>query len=53
MQRQPINPWSWSEKLGFDQAELIPATSVSSSAADKTPSTPKGAPSIQAIWPRN
>ena len=23
MQRQPINPWSWSVKLGFDQAELI------------------------------
>ena len=23
MQRQPINPWSWSLKLGFDQAELI------------------------------
>ena len=23
MPRQPINPWSWSEKLGFDQAELI------------------------------
>jgi enamine deaminase RidA (YjgF/YER057c/UK114 family) len=23
MQRQPINPWSWSVKLGLDQAELI------------------------------
>jgi hypothetical protein len=23
MQRQPINPWSWSLKLRFDQAELI------------------------------
>ena len=23
MQRTPINPWSWSTKLGFDQAELI------------------------------
>lgn len=23
MQRTPMNPWSWSEKLGFDQAELI------------------------------
>ncbi|HYH89988.1 MAG TPA: RidA family protein [Solirubrobacteraceae bacterium] len=23
MQRQPINPWSWSIKLGFDQAQLI------------------------------
>ena len=23
MQRQPINPRSWSEKLGFDQAEPI------------------------------
>ena len=23
MQRKRINPWSWSEKLGFDQAELI------------------------------
>ena len=23
MNRTPINPWSWSTKLGFDQAELI------------------------------
>jgi len=23
MQRTPINPWSWSTRLGFDQAELI------------------------------
>ena len=23
MQRTPINPWSWSEKLGFDQAQLV------------------------------
>ena len=23
MQRTPINPWPWSIKLGFDQAELI------------------------------
>jgi enamine deaminase RidA (YjgF/YER057c/UK114 family) len=23
MKRRPINPWSWSIKLGFDQAELI------------------------------
>ena len=23
MSRKPINPWSWSLKLGFDQAELI------------------------------
>jgi enamine deaminase RidA (YjgF/YER057c/UK114 family) len=23
MQRKPINPWPWSQKLGFDQAELI------------------------------
>jgi hypothetical protein len=23
MQRQPINPWPWSHKLGFDQAQLI------------------------------
>jgi enamine deaminase RidA (YjgF/YER057c/UK114 family) len=23
MQRQPINPWSWSTNLGFDQAELV------------------------------
>ena len=23
MQRQPINPWSWSKKLGFDQGQLI------------------------------
>jgi enamine deaminase RidA (YjgF/YER057c/UK114 family) len=23
MERQPINPWSWSMNLGFDQAELI------------------------------
>jgi enamine deaminase RidA (YjgF/YER057c/UK114 family) len=23
MERQPINPWSWSVGLGFDQAELI------------------------------
>ena len=23
MERQPINPWSWSINLGFDQAELI------------------------------
>jgi enamine deaminase RidA (YjgF/YER057c/UK114 family) len=23
MERKPINPWSWSTKLGFDQAELI------------------------------
>ena len=23
MQRRPINPWSWSLKLGFDQAQLI------------------------------
>jgi enamine deaminase RidA (YjgF/YER057c/UK114 family) len=22
-ERTPINPWSWSTKLGFDQAELI------------------------------
>ena len=22
-QRTPINPWSWSSKLGFDQAQLI------------------------------
>jgi enamine deaminase RidA (YjgF/YER057c/UK114 family) len=23
VERTPINPWSWSTKLGFDQAELI------------------------------
>jgi enamine deaminase RidA (YjgF/YER057c/UK114 family) len=23
MERKPINPWSWSIKLGFDQAQLI------------------------------
>ena len=23
MQRTPVNPWSWSINLGFDQAELI------------------------------
>jgi enamine deaminase RidA (YjgF/YER057c/UK114 family) len=23
MQRTPINPWPWSIKLGFDQAELV------------------------------
>ena len=23
MQRTPINPWSWSLKLGFDQAQLV------------------------------
>ena len=23
MERQPINPWSWSTNLGFDQAQLI------------------------------
>ena len=23
MQRTPINPWSWSTNLGFDQAELV------------------------------
>jgi enamine deaminase RidA (YjgF/YER057c/UK114 family) len=23
MERQPINPWSWSINLGFDQAQLI------------------------------
>ena len=23
MQRKPINPWPWSHKLGFDQAQLI------------------------------
>lgn len=23
MERAPINPWSWSTKLGFDQAELV------------------------------
>jgi enamine deaminase RidA (YjgF/YER057c/UK114 family) len=23
MERKPINPWSWSINLGFDQAELI------------------------------
>src|SRR5918992_1562043 len=23
MERTPINPWSWSTKLGFDQAQLI------------------------------
>jgi enamine deaminase RidA (YjgF/YER057c/UK114 family) len=23
MERKPINPWSWSTKLGFDQAQLI------------------------------
>ena len=23
MERSPINPWAWSAKLGFDQAELI------------------------------
>jgi enamine deaminase RidA (YjgF/YER057c/UK114 family) len=23
MERTPINPWSWSLKLGFDQAQLI------------------------------
>jgi enamine deaminase RidA (YjgF/YER057c/UK114 family) len=23
MQRKPINPWSWSIQLGFDQAQLV------------------------------
>jgi enamine deaminase RidA (YjgF/YER057c/UK114 family) len=23
MERKPVNPWSWSTKLGFDQAELV------------------------------
>jgi enamine deaminase RidA (YjgF/YER057c/UK114 family) len=25
MKRTPVNPWSWSVRLGFDQAELIEA----------------------------
>jgi enamine deaminase RidA (YjgF/YER057c/UK114 family) len=23
MERTPVNPWSWSQRFGFDQAELI------------------------------
>ena len=23
MERTPVNPWSWSTKLGFDQAQLV------------------------------
>ena len=23
MERRPINPWSWFDRLGFDQAELV------------------------------
>ena len=27
MQRTPINPWDWSLKLGYNQAEIIEGTS--------------------------
>ena len=26
MQRTPVNPWSWSQKLGYHQAEIIEGT---------------------------
>ncbi len=26
MKRTPVNPWSWSQKLGFNQAEIIEET---------------------------
>ena len=39
MERTSINPWTWSTKLGFDQAERSRVTGASSSAADRTRST--------------
>ena len=53
MQRTPINPWSWAEKLGFDQAQLIEGAGGSSFAAARTRWTPPVTPSTRATWPRN
>jgi enamine deaminase RidA (YjgF/YER057c/UK114 family) len=41
MDRTPVNPWSWSVKLGFDQAQHLEGhRAESSSAASRTQLTP-------------
>ncbi|MGB5869571.1 MAG: Rid family hydrolase, partial [Albidovulum sp.] len=44
MQRTPVNPWDWSLKLGYNQAEIIDAPSRQLICAGQTAVDGKGNP---------
>lgn len=44
MQRSPVNPWDWSTKLGYNQAELIEGVSRQLICAGQTAVDAAGAP---------
>ena len=53
MKRTPVNPWSWSMGVGFNQAELVEGHRRDSSAAARLPSTPTAILGIPATWLRS
>lgn len=44
MKRTPINPWSWSEKLGYNQAEILEGAKRQLICAGQTAVDTQGAP---------
>ena len=44
MERRAINPWSWSAKLGFDQAELVEGSQRQLFCSGQDAVDPDGAP---------
>ena len=44
MQRTPVNPWAWSLKFGFNQAEIIEGSSRQLICAGQTAVDPEGNP---------
>lgn len=44
MKRTPINPWTWSQQLGYNQAEIIEATKRQLICAGQTSVNAEGAP---------
>lgn len=44
MQRTPVNPWSWSQKVGYNQAEIIEGSRRQLNCAGQTAVDAEGAP---------
>jgi len=44
MKRTPVNPWSWSQKLGYNQGEVLQNVNRQLICAGQTAVDPEGAP---------
>lgn len=53
MQRKPVNPWSWSLKLGFDQGQLIEGHQRQLVCSGQDAVDADDQPSIRATWARS